>query len=82
MYNTQRNETGNCLPLMMGFTIPSPIETGETGDVTMYDPISQSTMMDMRIIGTYSLKSKATFTPQHQVRSDQSNSIDDQKQVF
>lgn len=82
MYNAQRNESGNFLPLMMGFIMPSPIEKNETGNVTMYDPISQTTEMDMRIVGTYSLKSKATITPQHLCKPDQSNSIDDQKQVF
>ena len=81
MYNAQRNESGNFLPLMMGFIMPSPIEKNEIGNETMYDPISQTTDMDMRIVGTYSLKSKATITPQHQAKSDQSNAIDDQKQV-
>ena len=81
MYNSQRNESGNFLPLMMGFIMPSPIEKNEIGNVTIYDPESQTTTIDMKFIGTYSLKLKPTYKPGNSCMSDNTNSIDDSKFV-
>ena len=81
MYNAQRNESGNYLPLMMGFIMPSPIEINEIENVTIYDPESQTTTIDMRFIGTFSLRLKPTYKPGRGCMSDNTNSIDDTKSV-
>lgn len=64
------------LPLLVGCTKPQPIETLEHDERVMYDPVTQIVPMDMRIVGTYSLKT-------HSVGGKfvRKNEIDDQKNV-
>lgn len=64
------------LPLLVGCTKPQPIETLEHDERVMYDPVTQIVPMDMRTVGTYSLRMRATGT-----RIDRKNEIDDQKIV-
>ena len=64
------------LPLLVGCTKPQPIETLEYDERVMYDPVTQIVPMDMRTVGTYSLRIRATGN-----RSDRKNEIDDQKIV-
>lgn len=64
------------LPLLVGCTKPQPIETLEYDERVMYDPVTQIVPMDMRTVGTYSLRIRATGT-----RTDRKNEIDDQKIV-
>lgn len=64
------------LPLLVGCTKPQPIETLEYDERVMYDPVTQIVPMDMRIVGTYSLRIRATGT-----RTDRKNEIDDSKNV-
>ncbi len=72
------------MPLLMGCTKPQPIETvSDTPQI--YDPITQSVVYDMRLVGTYSLKCHTTKVKQsagyYSNQSDRKNEIDDQKNV-
>lgn len=69
------------MPLLMGCTKPQPIETLEHDERVIYDPIAQVVQIDMRIIGTYSLKIRATSLGRSQWSTDKKNEIDDQKNV-
>lgn len=64
------------LPLLVGCTKPQPIETLEYDERVMYDPVTQIVPMDMRVVGTYSLKNHCVGGKW--VRK---NEIDDQKSV-
>ena len=59
LYNQTKTSCGTVMPLLMGCTRPQPIETAADAP-QIYDPITQSVMYDMRIVGTYSLKSSCT----------------------
>ena len=73
------------MPLLMGCTKPQPIETSEQEEPIIYDPIMQIIPMDMRIVGTYSLKSFSTKYRNNAgnigSKYDQKNEIDDRKSV-
>lgn len=66
------------MPLLMGCTKPQPIETLEHDERVIYDPIAQVVQIDMRIVGTYSLKTHVT---QPGTKADRKNEIDDSKNV-
>ena len=66
------------MPLLMGCTTPSPAETAENVTI-IYDPILQKPVMDLRMVGTYSLKCRTTSVKP--VRTDRKNEIDDTKYV-
>ena len=72
------------MPFIMGCTKPSPIEALEGDEKVIYDPMTQRTILDMRLIGTRSLRCsttmKKTKTSQKAV-SDKKNEIDDSKSV-
>lgn len=68
------------MPLLMGCTKPQPIETLEHDERVIYDPIAQVVQIDMRTIGTYSLKTSSTKVEGH-FNVDRKNAIDDQKSV-
>lgn len=77
MKQIQMNQGGApILPLLVGCTKPQPIETLECDERVMYDPIAQIVPMDMRVVGTYSLKT-------HSVGGKlvRKNEIDDKKNV-
>lgn len=68
------------MPLLMGCTKPQPIETLEHDERGIYDPIAQVVQIDMRAVGTYSLKSHGTKVGKS-TQTDKKNEIDDQKIV-
>lgn len=80
--NTQIN--GTPMPLLMGFTPATRIMEAGNDPRPIYDPISQIIEMDLRIIGTRSLKISSTrvspSTPN--TKTDSKNEIDDQKIVI
>lgn len=84
-YNNQPTTSGHQRPLLMGFSRPTPIEIEDTPSFIIYDPMNQQSQMDMRIIGTYSLRSRSTQkrTPSGGTgyATDKKNEIDDQKYV-
>ena len=81
LYTFQNQSTGIPMPLLMGYTFPTPIETTEDERV-IYDPILQRTQFDMRTLGTRCLRSSITkHGPGKLNTSDKKNEIDDQKTV-
>lgn len=81
IYNSQPTQSGHKLPLLMDFSTPINIEVDNTSSPIIYDPLSQLSTLDMRIIGTYSLKIRGTIKPGNHSVSDKKNEIDDQKNV-
>ena len=67
------------MPLLMGGTKPTAIETVENETRVMYDPVSQTVMIECLQIGTRSLKNSNTRVGNH-VKTDRKNEIDDKKQ--
>lgn len=67
------------MPLLMGCTKPTAIETVENETRVMYDPVSQTVMIECLQIGTRSLKNSNTRVGNH-VKTDRKNEIDDKKQ--
>ena len=82
IYN-QTRMNGIPMPLLMGCTKPSAIETVECEMKVVYDPVSQTVRMDCGVVGTKSLRCTNTnFTTKSGVRtskSDNKNEIDDRK---
>lgn len=85
MTQTQMNQgSAPILPLLMGCTKPQPIETLEHEEHIIYDPVMQIAQIDMRTVGTYSLKTSNTGYYQGKVKhfkTDRKNEIDDSKNV-
>lgn len=85
LYNSTKTSVGTVMPLLMGCTKPSRIVAAEDEDKVIYDPMSQTSVMDMRTVGTYSLKTATTKkkTGVGTVANvpDRKNQIDDQKNV-
>ena len=86
LYN-RANVQGNSMPLLMGFTEPTKVESDETPIVSYYDPISQVRPIECgRYVGTRSLKvfgthvKKSSRGTNYQTQ-DKKNEIDDQKYV-
>ncbi len=81
-YNNTKTAAGQVMPLLMGCTMPSPIETEEVEHKIIYDPVSQKVVMDMRAVGTKCLKTSHTATGRgSNVKIDKANEIDDTKYV-
>jgi hypothetical protein len=81
-YNQSKTAAGQVMPLLMGCTMPTPIETETAEQMVIYDPMSQRVVMDLRIVGTKSLKTHITHNPKTLGNTgDKKNEIDDQKQV-
>lgn len=78
IYN-QTRMNGIPMPLLMGCTKPTAIETVENETRDMYDPVSQTVMIECLQIGTRSLKNSNTRVGNH-VKTDRKNEIDDKKQ--
>lgn len=78
IYNQTRTN-GIPMPLLMGCTKPTAIETVENEARGMYDPVSQTVMIECLQIGTRSLKNSNTRVGNH-VKTDRKNEIDDKKQ--
>ncbi len=80
MYNSKRTKAGHVMPLLMGCTIPTPIEVEEVEHKIIYDPMTQQVVMDMRVVGTKCLKTHITHNPKTRGNTgDQKNEIDDTK---
>ena len=60
---SQAKINGNAMPFIMGCTRPSPIEAMEDDEKVIYDPMTQSTVVNMRTVGTRSLKQSGTRIP-------------------
>lgn len=73
------------MPLLMGCTKPQPIEVLQQEEPIIYDPIMQIIPIDMRVVGTYSLKVSSTRykvgSNSYGSKTDRKNEIDDQKSV-
>lgn len=81
LYNSTRTSAGAVMPLLMGCTPVSGIETCTDPMDSYYDPMTQRTY-DARIVGTYSLKTLMTKTGiGSNQKIDKKNEIDDQKNV-
>ena len=90
-YSNIKTSAGQVMPLLMGCTRPTSIETEEIEHKIIYDPITQKVVMDLRVLGTRSLKVSTTHKPNiinnkrvpgsfHNV-ADKKNEIDDSKIV-
>ena len=87
IYN-QTRMNGIPMPLLMGCTKPSGIETAERETKVVYDPVSQIVEINCGVVGTKSLKYSGTQVKSpsgktHGVSSipDKKNEIDDKKNV-
>lgn len=82
-YINQKTSAGHVLPLLMGCTAPTPIEMDEMEHIIIYDPVTQKVVMDMRVVGTKSLKQTVTSTGKMGTvkHTDKKNEIDDSKSV-
>lgn len=81
-----RTANGTIMPLLMGCTQPSKIEMLENEQPLIYDPMTQSVVYDMRMVGTKSLRYTTTVVKQitnsiKSAKSDPKNEIDDSKNV-
>lgn len=85
LYNQTRTSCGTVMPLLMGCTKPRPIEVLQQEEPIIYDPIMQIIPIDLRIVGTYSLKSSTTKYRNTSGgtgnKTDRKNEIDDSKNV-
>jgi len=84
-YNQNKTAAGQVMPLLMGCTMPTPIENENAEHKILYDPLAQKVVMDMRIVGTKSLRTVSTgyttTTGHRSTKSDRKNEIDDTKNV-
>ncbi len=82
-YNQTKTAAGQVMPLLMGCTIPSPIQIETEVHNVIYDPMTQKAVMDMRVVGTKSLKQTTTSTGKMGTikHTDKKNEIDDSKSV-
>lgn len=81
-FNCQKTAAGEVMPLLMGCTMPTPIEAEEVEHKVIYDPMTQRVVMDLRVVGTKCLKTHITHNPKtHGNTGDQKNEIDDSKNV-
>ena len=80
-YNQTKTAAGQVMPLLMGCTKPTPIETESTERKVVYDPMTQRVVMDLRVIGTKSLRQNGTKLSNGSYKTDKKNEIDDSKSV-
>ena len=84
-YNQSKTAAGQVMPLLMGCTMPTPIETETAEHKVIYDPMTQRVVMDFRIVGTKSLRTVSTgyitSAGHKSTKSDRQNEIDDTKSV-
>lgn len=62
-YLNTRTSAGQVMPLLMGCTRPTSIESEEIGHTIIYDPITQKVEIDLRMVGTKCLRTHATIKP-------------------
>ena len=84
IYN-QTRMNGVPMPLLMGCTKPTAIETLECETKVVYDPVSQIVEIDCGVVGTKSLKTTHYVAKNSSggrvSKTDQKNEIDDRKTV-
>lgn len=81
-YNQTKTAAGQVMPLLMGCTMPEPIETDFVEHKILYDPMTQKAVVDLRALGTKCLKTSHTATGRGtNVKIDKKNEIDDTKYV-
>lgn len=81
-YNQKRTAAGQVMPLLMGCTVPEVIKNERASEnKIIYDPTTQKVVMDMRLVGTRSLKRTSTSLGGGRAKLDQKNEIDDSKYV-
>lgn len=82
LYNQTKTAAGQVMPLLMGCTMPTPIEVETVEYKIVYDPMTQKVVMDLRTIGTKCLKTSHTSTGRGtNLKTDKKNEIDDSKSV-
>jgi hypothetical protein len=81
IYNQPTFSNGIPMPLLMAYMTATAIQEAGSEPPVMYDPVSQTTRYDARVIGTYSLKISETRKGGKSVGTDRKNAIDDQKIV-
>lgn len=83
-YN-QTKMNGVSMPLLMGCTKPSAIETLEHEAKVFYDPFTQMVSMECGVVGTKSLKTShfvaINSSGGRVAKTDKKNEIDDRKTV-
>ena len=81
-YNQTKTAAGQVMPLLMGCTVPEPIETDLVEHKIIYDPMTQKAVVDLRVLGTKCLRTSHTATGRGtNVKTDKKNEIDDTKHV-
>ena len=85
-YNQTNQETGTCLPLLMGYTQPEKVLEAENEEPVRYDQKLQIAIIHpfvMRTVGTKSKKCVSTKPKKKGIcgTSDTKNLIDDSKTV-
>lgn len=81
-YNDTKTKAGQVMPLLMGCTAPTPIETDAVEHKVIYDPMTQQVVMDLRVVGTKCLKTGSTRPGRNaNEKTDKKNEIDDSKHV-
>ena len=81
---TGTGNNGSIMPLLMACTNPSRIQEAEEEIPMMYDPMTQRMDLDMRTVGTRSLKTSRTAFKVGKgtcYKGDKKNEIDDSKNV-
>lgn len=76
---TFESEYKGIMPLLMGFTTPSPIDVTEPIKFTYND--AEQINYEMRLVGTRCLRPNATAPKPHCYTKDKKNEIDDSKSV-
>ena len=76
---------GKPIPFIMGLTNPSTVKTIDCETKAVYDPISQTVILECGVVGTKSLKTThfiaKNSTGGRVSKTDQKNEIDDKKTV-
>ncbi|GHV66138.1 hypothetical protein FACS1894199_08940 [Bacteroidia bacterium] len=80
--NKVKVSTENVMPLLMNYTRKTKIEKVNMLPKFKYNAVGQFLEIDMRIVGTTSLKSSTTSTSRGVNLVDKKNEIDDQKNVM
>lgn len=79
-YNQTKSAAGQVMPLLMGCTMPEPIETEYFEHKIIYDPVTQKVNADLMALGTKCLKTCHTSTGRGtNLKIDKKNEIDDTK---
>jgi hypothetical protein len=82
LYNQTNQSNGIPMPLLMGYTHPSPIQQTVNHLYEIYDPISQTKAYDMRTVGTKCLSTSEGTKKSGAIHyGDTKNIIDDSKEV-